>query len=577
MTSAVVYLHDKKIVHRDIKPENILLAKGGVFKLCDFGFCAPFGDDKKRDTLCGTKEYLAPEVINCQQQTDKVDIWCLGVLLYEMIHKRTPYNGRNILQMIEEIRTKNLGFRSTINKQLKSIIQLCLKMEPQQRPSAKYILDNFDTLGFKKVFSTPAESNNYQNESLLFQIPQNKQINEGQLLTINPLTFNHVPVSNQQKIVKRIFKYSVSQALVEEKPLQRCLSTSNKQTNAEKLFNPKEFPLSKINPENEEIVIKNDRNKHQQIQSHPINSIVSQNFNRNNFNKSIEHQSEFQSKEMITKLISHLPSHSIPNATYLQHPIFSHIKSHDTIFKSNPIPIFQKVQSEIQANKKSLPNQFFLVSNCNHFPNFNRQFIQIDRNSLTRNYQPQDQTNFRENFDSNNFVGKVYNKLNQQTSQTNQIIKQQSAVLKHTIDLSQKNIENKFDILTPTRTQPTRSYSSAVSSLVHQESAPLINGQYLSYKYSVKNMITNPFKNSISKIVRNENGGYSELENKGILKKVSGINGTRNSVIQSHSGSIPRRFEDVSGKYLNAEIRPVICLEEFREGIRYRKVRMANL
>ncbi len=57
-------MHFNKTVHRDIKPENILLNDEMKLKLCDFGFCAPFGENIMRNTMCGTREYLPPEIAN---------------------------------------------------------------------------------------------------------------------------------------------------------------------------------------------------------------------------------------------------------------------------------------------------------------------------------------------------------------------------------------------------------------------------------------------------------------------------------------------------------------------------------
>ena len=63
VVSAVEFIHSKGYVHRDIKPENILFDADFNVKLCDFGFCAPFGIHHWRLTPCGTFEYLAPEIL----------------------------------------------------------------------------------------------------------------------------------------------------------------------------------------------------------------------------------------------------------------------------------------------------------------------------------------------------------------------------------------------------------------------------------------------------------------------------------------------------------------------------------
>ena len=83
---AVRYLHGNKIVHRDIKPENILLDGEFNVKLCDFGWSCYLEDDDCRMSLCGTYEYMSPEILDHLGHTSKADIWGLGILLYEMLH-----------------------------------------------------------------------------------------------------------------------------------------------------------------------------------------------------------------------------------------------------------------------------------------------------------------------------------------------------------------------------------------------------------------------------------------------------------------------------------------------------------
>lgn len=83
---AVQYLHDNKLIHRDIKPENILLDEHFNVKLCDFGWSCYLEDDDCRTSVCGTYEYMSPEILYAGAHTGKVDIWCLGILLYEMLH-----------------------------------------------------------------------------------------------------------------------------------------------------------------------------------------------------------------------------------------------------------------------------------------------------------------------------------------------------------------------------------------------------------------------------------------------------------------------------------------------------------
>lgn len=77
------YLHSKQIVYRDLKPENILIGSDGYLKLTDFGFAKYC--DSRTYTLCGTPEYLAPEILLNKGHGKPVDWWCLGILIYEML------------------------------------------------------------------------------------------------------------------------------------------------------------------------------------------------------------------------------------------------------------------------------------------------------------------------------------------------------------------------------------------------------------------------------------------------------------------------------------------------------------
>jgi serine/threonine protein kinase len=96
------FIHSKKVVYRDLKPENIMIGSNGYLKIIDFGLAKqlPYmklSEDKtlrkytKCNTLCGTPEYVAPEIIMGNSYDGAVDIWALGVIVYEMITRRTPF------------------------------------------------------------------------------------------------------------------------------------------------------------------------------------------------------------------------------------------------------------------------------------------------------------------------------------------------------------------------------------------------------------------------------------------------------------------------------------------------------
>lgn len=141
ISKAVFYLHSKKIVHRDIKPENALITDHLTVKLCDFGFCANVGSEI-RQTKCGTAEYMPPEILRGDDQTDKVDIWCLGILLFELFHKTTPFKSRNFDEMLEKIRKQEINFDLKIKPEIRNLICKCLVENPSKRVSALQIINN---------------------------------------------------------------------------------------------------------------------------------------------------------------------------------------------------------------------------------------------------------------------------------------------------------------------------------------------------------------------------------------------------------------------------------------------------
>ncbi len=88
--------NELKIIYRDLKPENILLTGDGHCKFCDFGLSKKFNNEKDLTyTFAGTAEYLAPEVVLNKGHNKNVDIWGLGIFLFEMVAGYPPFHDKN--------------------------------------------------------------------------------------------------------------------------------------------------------------------------------------------------------------------------------------------------------------------------------------------------------------------------------------------------------------------------------------------------------------------------------------------------------------------------------------------------
>src|SRR6218665_648290 len=92
---AIEYCHNNDVIHRDIKPENIMIGYHGEILLADFGWSVHAPKKGIRQTLCGTQDYLPPEMVRRESHNKYVDHWCLGVLCYEFLHGKTPFETDN--------------------------------------------------------------------------------------------------------------------------------------------------------------------------------------------------------------------------------------------------------------------------------------------------------------------------------------------------------------------------------------------------------------------------------------------------------------------------------------------------
>ena len=152
---ALEYLHSLDVVHRDIKPENILYnAKGGNdIKLIDFGYAGIWSSDSELSGLCGTPDYVAPEVLSWYEDDERgetygkaSDMWSLGVLMYVLLSGCTPFSHDDEAEQLELVAKAEYEFHDAewadISEDAKDLIRNLLVVDPDERFTMEQVLEH---------------------------------------------------------------------------------------------------------------------------------------------------------------------------------------------------------------------------------------------------------------------------------------------------------------------------------------------------------------------------------------------------------------------------------------------------
>lgn len=137
----LIYLHNNGRIHRDIKSKNVILSENGDVKLGDFGYSAQVSETITLSTA--NPSWMAPELLLNENYNETVDIWSLGILLFEMAEGKPPYidnNPANVIQRILNDPVPRLKNKLKWTKDFSNILSMCLRKEPEERLSANALL-----------------------------------------------------------------------------------------------------------------------------------------------------------------------------------------------------------------------------------------------------------------------------------------------------------------------------------------------------------------------------------------------------------------------------------------------------
>ena len=185
--SAVYYIHhmNPPIMHRDIKPENVLITSDLKAKLTDFGLCAYIQPGILRKSTCGSPIYMSPEMIDKTGHNEKIDIWSIGVLLFELLTGDQAWAGENLATIEYNIRNLRISWPEDMNGFPSELIKKILKKNPEERIS---LTDMLNDPFFTQYFFNPA--------SCLIS-PDNKKSKVFVMSKDNPLTWNPINTFEQ--------------------------------------------------------------------------------------------------------------------------------------------------------------------------------------------------------------------------------------------------------------------------------------------------------------------------------------------------------------------------------------------
>ncbi|KAI5694402.1 hypothetical protein M8J75_016245 [Diaphorina citri] len=193
----VSYLHDHKIIHRDLKLGNLFLSDNFVVKIGDFGLAARIEfDGQRKRTLCGTPNYIAPEILNKNGHSFEVDVWSIGCIMYTLLVGKPPFETSTLKETYSRIKKVEYKLPATLKKPAATMIKKMLLLDPVQRPPVAQLL-HFEFFNDYCPTSLPASclmtAPRFDSVVPSFNSPRRKPLMERNMEDNNPIIVGEKP------------------------------------------------------------------------------------------------------------------------------------------------------------------------------------------------------------------------------------------------------------------------------------------------------------------------------------------------------------------------------------------------
>ncbi|XP_027871530.1 serine/threonine-protein kinase ULK3 [Xiphophorus couchianus] len=232
MACALQFLHERNISHLDLKPQNILLS-GSVLKLADFGFAQYMSPWDEKSVLRGSPLYMAPEMVCRRQYDSRVDLWSVGVILYEALFGRAPFASKSYAELEEKIRSNQrveLPPGARVSKDCRDLLLRLL----ERNPDTRITFEEFFTHPFLDMEHMPSADSIVKAKELVLQAVQKDQEGErSEALSFYCSALEHfVPAIHYETDRQRkdALRQKVRQYVSRAEELKALLASDNKRS-----------------------------------------------------------------------------------------------------------------------------------------------------------------------------------------------------------------------------------------------------------------------------------------------------------------------------------------------------------